>query len=81
MLNLVENWNLANIFIFFTRRGIILLNNEADYELSILPLHLLQFLLMYINTLLLQQIIKEEFCILTLDDKKVITSFSYHYIN
>ena len=36
---------------------------------------------MYINTLLLQQIIKEEACSLTLDDKRAITPLFYHHIN
>ncbi len=83
VLNVVENWNSGNIFIFFARRGIISSNNEIEHELTILSLHLLQSSLVYINTLLLQQIIKEEryHDILTLEDKRAITPLFYHHIN
>ena len=55
-------------------------NNDIDHELTILSLHLVQSALVYINTLLLQQIIKEELCrdILTIEDKRAITPlFNY----
>jgi len=81
VLNVVENWNSGNIFIFFARRGIISSNNEVEHELTILSLHLLQSSLVYINTLLLQQIIREESCTLTLDDKRAVTPLFYHHIN
>ena len=81
VLNVVENWNSGNIFIFFARRGIISSNNEVEHELTILSLHLLQSSLVYINTLLLQQIIKEEAFTPTIEDKRAITPLFYHHIN
>jgi TnpA family transposase len=83
VLNVVENWNSGNLFIFFARRGVISSNNDIDHELTILSLHLVQSALVYINTLLLQQIIKEELCrdILTIEDKRAITPLFYHHVN
>lgn len=82
-LNVVENWHSANVFIFFGRRGIISSNNEVDHELAILSLHLVQSALVYINILLLQQIIREKlyYDILTIEDKRAITPLFYEHIN
>ena len=55
-LNVVENWNSANGFIFYGKSGEIATNRLDDQELSVLSLHLLQACLVYINTLMLQDI-------------------------
>ena len=82
-LNVIENWHSGNKFIFFGKRGILSSNDEIDHELSILSLHLVQSSLVYINTLLLQQIIKEEQLeqLLTLEDKRAITPLFYHHVS
>jgi TnpA family transposase len=54
-LNVVENWNSANEFIFYGRSGEIASNRLDDQELAMLALHLLQACLVYVNTLMLQQ--------------------------
>ena len=59
-LNVVENWNSANGFIFFGRGGEVSSNRRDDQELSLLSLHLLQVSLVYINTLMVQQMLKSE---------------------
>ncbi|MDW7472163.1 Tn3 family transposase, partial [Klebsiella pneumoniae] len=41
-LNVVENWNSANNFIFYGEHGEFTSNRPADQELSMLSLHLLQ---------------------------------------
>jgi TnpA family transposase len=41
-LNVVENWNSANSFIFSGKSGEIASNNRADQEIALLSLHLLQ---------------------------------------
>ena len=41
-LNVVENWNSANGFIFYGKSGEIATNRLDDQELSVLSLHLLQ---------------------------------------
>jgi hypothetical protein len=48
-LNVVEQWNSANAFIFFARRGEMASNRREDHEISMLALHLLQNCMVYIN--------------------------------
>ncbi len=62
-LNVVENWNSANGFIFYGKSGEIATNRLDDQELSVLSLHLLQSCLVYINTLMLQDILADPECL------------------
>ena len=55
-LNVVENWNSANFFIFYEKGGEIATNRLDDQEVSVLSLHLLQLSLVYINTLMIQEV-------------------------
>ncbi|NDE19587.1 MAG: hypothetical protein EB000_03990 [Alphaproteobacteria bacterium] len=82
-LNVIENWNSGNNFIFFGKRGIISSNDETDQELSILCLHLLQSSLVYINTLMQQQVLKTDEWQqrLALEDKRALTPLFYKHIN
>ena len=83
VLNVIENWNSGNNFIFFGKRGIISSNDDIEQELSILGLHLQQSSLTYINTLMIQQILKKEEWLdkLTIEDKRAITPLFYNHIN
>jgi len=56
-LQVVENWNSANSFIFYGKSGEIATNRRDDQEVSVLCLHLLQICLVYINTLMIQQVL------------------------
>lgn len=58
-LNVIENWNSANGFIFFGRIGEIATNRRTDQEMALLSLHLLQISLVYINTLMVLQIVRQ----------------------
>lgn len=58
-LNVVENWNSANGFIFYGESGEVTTNRLEDQELSVLSLHLLQLCLVYVNTLMIQQVLAE----------------------
>ena len=58
-LNVVENWNSANGFIFYGKNSEIATNRLDEQELSVLCLHLLQISLVYINTLMLQRVLAE----------------------
>ncbi len=58
-LNVVENWNSANSFIFYGKSGEIASNRLEDQELAVLSLHLLQISLVYINTLMIQQVLSQ----------------------
>jgi TnpA family transposase len=56
-LNVIEQWNGANDFVFFARRGELVSNRTEDHQLSMLALHLLQNCMVYINTLMMQQLL------------------------
>ena len=53
-LNVIEQWNSANDFVFFARKGELASNRREDHEVSMLALHLLQNAMVYINTLMIQ---------------------------
>ena len=82
-LNTIERWNGANDFVFFARRGELSSNRSEDHELSILSLHLLQNCMVYINTLMVQQILdrphwKDR---LTMRDLLALTPLVWGHIN
>ncbi|UJB72243.1 Tn3 family transposase (plasmid) [Acaryochloris sp. 'Moss Beach'] len=58
-LNVVERWNGANDFIYFGRGGEFATNKRENQELSALALHLLQVSMIYINTLMIQNVLSE----------------------
>lgn len=58
-LNVVENWNSANDFVFYGKSGEITSNYRDDQEISMLNLHLLQNCISYINTLLIEELFKD----------------------
>ena len=81
-LNVVELWNCVSKFVFYGRSGEISSNHYKHQELSVLSLHLLLLSVVYINTLLIQQVIYEnKIDYLTLEDKRAITPLIYEHIN
>lgn len=58
-LPVVENWNSANDFILYGKGGEFASNKREDQEVGMLALHLLQISLVYINTLMIQQVLAE----------------------
>ncbi len=58
-LNVVEQWNGANSFIFYGKNSEIATNRLDEQELSVLCLHLLQMCLVYINTLMIQKVLAQ----------------------
>ena len=58
-LNVVENWNSANGFVFFGKGGEIATNRREDQEISVHALHLLQASLVYVNTQMMQSVLAE----------------------
>ncbi len=58
-LNVVENWNSANGFVFFGKGGEISSNRISDQEISAHALHLLQASLVYVNTRMVQSVLVE----------------------
>lgn len=82
-LNVVENWNSANDFILFGKGGDIASNRRDQQEETMLALHLLQNSLVYINTLMLQQVLTEPQWQdrLTPEDRRGMTPLFYGHIN
>jgi TnpA family transposase len=82
-LNVVENWNSANKFIFYGRSGEIASNRLDDQELTMLALHLLQACLVYVNTLMLQQVLTDPTWLtaMTPEDFRALTPLIYHHVN
>lgn len=58
-LNVIENWNSANDFIYFGKGGEMASNRADDEEISMLSLHLVQLSIVYVNTLMIQQVLAE----------------------
>ena len=58
-MNVVENWNSANGFIFYGKGGEISTNRRDEQDLAVLSLHLPQSSLVYINTLMIQRVLGE----------------------
>lgn len=82
-LNVVENWNSANNFIFYGKSGEISTNNHVEQEIAVLSLHLLQMCLVYINTLMIQRLLRESDWSnrLTPEDLRGLTPLVYGHIN
>ena len=82
-LNVVERLNSVMDFIFYGKLGQIATNNIEDQELSVLCLHLLQVCMVYINTLIIQQILSQPHWRnrLTLEDYRALTPLFSGHIN
>ena len=82
-LNVVENWNGANGFIFFGKGGEVATNQGDDQELSVLALHLVQQCLVYVNTLMIQKVTSQEHWnnIFTEEDYRALCPLFYTHVN
>jgi TnpA family transposase len=82
-LNVVENWNSANSFIFYGRSSEIATNNREDQEIAVLSMHLLQVCMVYINTLMIQQILADPDWQdrLQPEDLRALTPLIYAHVN
>lgn len=56
-LNVVESWNSTNGFIFYGNGAELATNRQENQEMGLLCLHLLQASLVYVNTLMIQQVL------------------------
>ena len=81
-LNVVERWNGTQDFIYYGRGGEITSNRMEGQELSVLALHLLQTCLVYVNTLMLQQVLRQDDwrSKLTDRDRQALTPLLYGHI-
>lgn len=82
-LNVVESWNSANNFIFFGKNGDMTSNRTADQEISMLSLHLLQICMVYINTLMIQEVLSDDKWLKRMqkEDFRALSPLIYLHIN
>ena len=82
-LNVIENWNSANNFIFYGKGREFSTNKIEEQEISALSLQLLQNSLIYINTLLIQNVLSEKvwYDKMTKEDFRALTPLIYSHIN
>ena len=55
----MESWNSTNGFIFYGKAGELTTNRRENQEISLVCLHLLQASLVYINTLMIQEVLSD----------------------
>ncbi len=82
-LNVVENWNSATNFIHYGRHGELSTNQWEDQELAMLALHLLQIALVFIQTLMIQEVLTEPAWMntMTKEDLRGLTPLIYSNVN
>jgi TnpA family transposase len=82
-LQVIENWNSANDFILYGKGGEFASNRLENQELLMLSLHLLQVSLVYVNTLMVQQVIDEPDWRgrLTAVDLRALSPLKWQHIN
>ena len=81
-LNLIESWNRVNDVIFFGKSGEFATNRRDQQQLGMLALHILQAALVYVNTLMLQDILAapEWHGVLTPEDKRGLTALFWAHV-
>ncbi len=82
-LNIVESWNSANRFLFYGKTAEFGSSQMKAQELGMLGLHLLQNSLVYINTLMIQQVLTDEawYQRLTTADWRGLTPLFHTHVN
>jgi TnpA family transposase len=82
-LQVIEHWNSANDFILYGKGGEFASNKLEDQEMAMLSLHLLQVSLVYINTLMIQQVLSEPAWQgrLTAADLRALTPLLWAHVN
>jgi hypothetical protein len=82
-LQVVENWNSANDKIFYGREGVLTGADREHAEVSMLALHLLQSSLVFINTQLLQAVLRDPQWAgkLTEEDRRGLSPLFWLHVN
>jgi TnpA family transposase len=82
-LNVIESWNSANTFIFYGKGSELTTNRLDDQEVAVLALHLLQNCLVYINTLMIQEMLTDQQWggRMTAEDLRALSPLMYAHIN
>ena len=82
-LQVVENWNSANDKIYYGRDGVLTGDDREHAEVSMLALHLLQSSLVFINTQLLQAVLRDPAWAgkLTEEDRRGLSPLFWSHVN
>lgn len=84
-LNTVEHWNSVNNYIFYGKNSEIRFNSLEDQEVSALSLQLLQNCLVYMNTLMVQEVLyhNNQYWLkkMTPEDFRGLTPLFYNHVN
>lgn len=82
-LNIVERLNGIMGFIFYGKLGGISTNKTEDQSLAVACLHLLQVCMVYINTLIIQEVLSDPIWAskLTPEDKRALSPLIHAHIN
>jgi TnpA family transposase len=72
-LNVAESWNAGNSIIYFGKGGDIPANRRDEQELSVLCLRVLHAAVVYLNTLMIQDVLDEGLTELSPDDLRGLT--------
>ena len=78
----MESWNRANAVIFFGKGGDIATNRRDEQELSVLCLRILQAALVYVNTLMVQDVLTGQAWAdrLTAEDRRGLTPLFWAHV-
>jgi len=81
-LNVVESWNRANAVIFYGKGGDLATNRHDEQEMSVLCLRILQAALVYVNTLMIQDLLADpEWAdLLTAEDRRGLTPLFWSHV-
>jgi hypothetical protein len=79
--NVVESWNRANTVIFYGKGSDLASNHRDEQEMSVLCLRILQAALVYVNTLMLQDLLAEpDWDVLTPEDQRGLTPLFWSHV-
>lgn len=81
-LNVVESWNAANAVIYYGKGGEISTNRREEVEMAALCLRILQASLVFVNTLMLQDVLAEDEWagLLTAADRRGMTPLFWSHV-
>jgi TnpA family transposase len=81
-LNVVESWNRANAVIFYGKGGDLATNRRDEQEMSVLCLRIMQAALVYVNTLMIQDVLADEEWteVLTAEDRRGLTPLFWSHV-
>jgi len=80
-LQVVENWNSANGYVFYGKEGELTGADRNEQEISMPCLHLLQSALVHLNTIFLQRVLDDGELTLAAEDRWALSPLFWTHIN